>query len=478
MSSSWILSLRKEIAVEDGDEGELALTGPYFRLVLRGLSPVLIDALRSLAYPGASEGRLAESIHAAEGGAALARWCYHLQQFARRGALLVSIRAGREPLATLEPMAPGFDFTGGTPVADRAYRLSRFAYLRRRDDETVLESPRAFARVVLHDDRVAALIHNLARPMRVRDLRGRVLGLQTSVAVQVLGLIAAAGVLEGAGDDGTTAEDENPSLQCWEFHDLLFHARSREGRHDAPVGATYRMAGFMPPPPALKPITAAETVELYRPDLEQLQREDPPFALVQERRRSIRSFGREPITERQLGEFLYRVGRVKDLQEWDAATPAGPIHIQAATRPYPAGGGLYELELYAVVNVCTGLAPGLYHYDPLGHRLGRVSDRTPEVEALLRNAGTATGTPPETFQVLLILASRFPRVAWKYASLSYALTLKHVGVVFQTMYLAATAMGLAPCAVGAGDSDLFARAIDGDYYEETSVGEFLLGSKG
>ncbi len=79
--------------------------------------------------------------------------------------------------------------------------------------------------------------------------------------------------------------------------------------------------------------------------------------------------------------------------------------------------------------------------------------------------------------MVLVLASRFPRLAWKYASLAYALTLKHVGVVYQTMYLAATAMGLAPCALGGGDSDLFARAAGVDYYGETSVGECLRGSR-
>ena len=41
----------------------------------------------------------------------------------------------------------------------------------------------------------------------------------------------------------------------------------------------------------------------------------------------------------------------------------------------------------------------------------------------------------------------------------------------------ATAMDLAPCALGGGDSDLFTRAAGLDYYTETSVGEFLLGSK-
>ena len=41
----------------------------------------------------------------------------------------------------------------------------------------------------------------------------------------------------------------------------------------------------------------------------------------------------------------------------------------------------------------------------------------------------------------------------------------------------AIAISLAPCPVGLGDSDLFARVTGLDYYAETSVGEFLLGSR-
>ena len=122
------------------------------------------------------------------------------------------------------------------------------------------------------------------------------------------------------------------------------------------------------------------------------------------------------------------------------------------------------------------MSPGLYHYDGLGHRLVCRAGRTAEVERLLQSAALAVGLQATEPQVLLVLAARLPRVAWKYTGLAYALVLKHVGVVFQTMYLAATAMGLAPCAVGLGDSDLFAQATDADYYAETSVGEFLLGS--
>jgi hypothetical protein len=38
-------------------------------------------------------------------------------------------------------------------------------------------------------------------------------------------------------------------------------------------------------------------------------------------------------------------------------------------------------------------------------------------------------------------------------------------------------MGLAPCALGGGHSDLFAEAAGLDYYAETSVGEFILGTR-
>jgi SagB-type dehydrogenase family enzyme len=67
--------------------------------------------------------------------------------------------------------------------------------------------------------------------------------------------------------------------------------------------------------------------------------------------------------------------------------------------------------------------------------------------------------------------------SWKYESVAYSVLLKNEGALYQTMYLVATAMGLAPCALGGGDSDLFARAAGLDYYAETSVREFLLGSK-
>ena len=60
--------------------------------------------------------------------------------------------------------------------------------------------------------------------------------------------------------------------------------------------------------------------------------------------------------------------------------------------------------------------------------------------------------------------------------MAYALILKNLGALYATMYLTATAMQLAPCALGGGDSELFCAAAGIDPLEEPPVGEFLLGS--
>jgi SagB-type dehydrogenase family enzyme len=233
----------------------------------------------------------------------------------------------------------------------------------------------------------------------------------------------------------------------------------------------------MDPLPAVKPVTTGDVINLCQPDLNALQQNDSPMAEVMERRCSIREYGAEPISIEQLGEFLYRVARVRDRWTDEYVTPHGSVRMEISSRPYPTGGALYALEVYVVVQSCRGLDPGLYHYDPLGHRLGRVSRWTDEVEKLSLSASAAMGPMNCGLQVLLIMAARFQRVTWKYETLAYNVILKDVGVLMQNMYLAATAMDLAPCAIGSGNSDLFSRAIGSDYYAETSVGEFALGSK-
>jgi SagB-type dehydrogenase family enzyme len=493
MVPSLLLSLAEGAEVSNGNRRELVVLRDGYRVVFKQLTPGIRAALCRLADPGAGEDALVELVRQTDGGAALPRLYYHLHTLDRRGLLRRSVCApphsssdGALPscsrqlgrcLASLVPLSPHFRFPSRHLASGRRYLLSRFAYLRRESGEAVLESPRSPARIILHDVRVMPLVHAFFRPLGADDLQAVVPGLPLPVTVLAAELLLNAGMIEELDENGTCPEAEDPSLQSWEFHDLLFHARSRVGRHDGPSGGTYRLLGRLFPPAALKPPMSSDTIDLYRPDLERLAREDPPLILVQEQRCSVREYGCEPLSVRQLGEFLYRVGRVRELRQLEVATPGGPVAMDFAARPYPAGGALYELELYVVVNACAGLGRGLYHYDPQRHFLERLAGDTTDVVALLAGASDSTGIREEELQVLLVVAARFQRIAWKYAGIGYALILKHVGVLYQTMYLVATAMGLAPCGVGVGDSDCFARAAGTDYYAETSVGEFLLGSK-
>ena len=78
-------------------------------------------------------------------------------------------------------------------------------------------------------------------------------------------------------------------------------------------------------------------------------------------------------------------------------------------------------------------------------------------------------------QVLITIAARFGRIAWKYSSIAYSLILKDVGSMIQTFYLAATDMGLGGCAIGTSNIDLFAKLTGLEFHVEGPVGQFALG---
>jgi oxazoline/thiazoline dehydrogenase len=189
---------------------------------------------------------------------------------------------------------------------------------------------------------------------------------------------------------------------------------------------------------------------------------------VMDRRRSVYQYA-SLITVDELSAFLYHTARLKQLIP-DEQT-------DLVVRPYPAGGALHELELYLAVQACEGLDPGLYHYETDTHALRKLAHvQQSGVKQLVDYAAMATGNRADP-QVLVIMAARFERITWKYETMAYALVLKHVGILMQSMYLVATALNLSPCAIGGGDSDQFAWASGLDYFSEGAVGEFLLGGR-
>ena len=471
-----VLRFRDDLSViEDGAGLVLAHEDGGVRLAAPG--PGVRAAIGLLTKAGASADSLAAVARQEDGEHGAAQVAYLLRRWGARGLLRSTLTVAGLSMLDAEPMVGGWwppaDTVAGT-VRTR-FQLSRFASLRRHREYLALESPHATVRITLHGPLAGALVAALAQPQTAEGL-AEVAGqlgyaLTDTDATAVLAHLVAAGFAGELDADGQLVEDTDPVLAQWEPHDLAFHMRSRRGRHDGETGATYRLAERIPPLPAVKPPMAGPRIALPVPDLALLRETGPSFTAVLEDRRSVRTYGDSPISRGQLGELLYRSARVRSV---GAAPPPGCHSYQLSDRPYPSGGAVYDLEIYAAVNQCDGIDGGLYHYDAAQHELVRLADLHEPVRRLLRDAETAAALacPP---QILLILASRFQRASWKYSGSAYALVLKNAGVLTQTLYLVATAMGLAPCALGNGDSELFAQAAGLDPLVETSVCELLIG---
>jgi oxazoline/thiazoline dehydrogenase len=465
----YVLSFAKGVEVETPSADRIVVRMPvtYKELILGGLSPGLREAVDMLASTGATEDKLAGIVLEKDSTGILPKLYYLLKIFIEHRILCYSVACNGQRIATLAPASASFSFSP-VPVGPEAeYILSRFAYIHRSRNEMVIESPLAHSTITLYEKEAALIAAELAKPKTLVSLRDRMPQLPTDTIVLFLQMLVGSGFACEVKPH-TEYQEENEALVQWNFHDLLFHARSRFGRHANPYGGTYRFLHKINPLPAIKPPVAESTIPLYRPDMDALRESDHPFTLVLEERKSIREYSKKPVTANQLGEFLFRAVRVKSIKKNE--------YQDLSTRPYPGGGAIYELELYLTVHECQGIPSGLYHYCPDRHVLEKISDPTDATDALLKDAGGSAGLE-EFPQILITVTARFQRLTWKYESMAYNLILKNVGVLYQTMYLVATAMDLAPCALGGGNSDLFAKAAGLDYYSETSVGEFMLGSK-
>ncbi len=464
----FILSFKKGVSLLEELEGEqIILQSLDRKLTFKQVTPGLQAVLKTLSTNGATVKQLSNLVQRLNSNYELPKFYYHLQKFFDLGWICYSVCSNQLPVATAVPLTPDYQFFIRDIEVQQEYVLSRFAYFHQVEGQMSLESPLSQVQVLLTDWKGVALIAQLAKPQKCQSLTTQIPGITEEAVNQFVSLLLSTQMISEVHEERIDKQ-ENAILKQWDFHDLLFHSRSRKGRNTNFYGENYRFLGKIEPLPAVKPRMSTDVIDLYKPDLEVCKKLDAPFTCIIEQRKSIREYGEKPITIQQLGEFLYRSFRVNNIIK----TQYGDL----SSRPYPSGGAIYELEVYIVVDNCEYILSGLYHYEPVSHQLCKLSDRTNYVENILKDAWLAMVKQCMP-QVLIVITARFQRLAWKYESMSYALMLKNVGALYQTMYLVATAMDLAPCALGGGNSDLFAKAAGTDYYVETSVGEFALGSK-
>jgi SagB-type dehydrogenase family enzyme len=395
-----------------------------------------------------------------------------VQRLARSGLLeyrLGPARGGRDSVV-IEPQTADYSPQISKIANTDTIALSRFAYLRRRGTEMVLESPRAAALFRIADPKMAAALVTLSKPQKISRYRKE----RGFPGLEFLGLLMDCQILFRLRDDDTDGlrpSEGDPGLVLWDFHDLLFHTHSTEGRQASPIGGLYSYSDLMVPLPAVRPAWPGKSVDLGGA----VTPPPSPFVGLLDARHSIRDFDDGcPITLAELATLLQTAARVR--AKWTAPSDMGEEgpEVSYASRPYPSGGAAYELELYLAVNQCEGLARGFYHYDAERHALTPIETRTHDLDAQLSDAEFAIGASGAP-QIVITIAARFGRVSWKYSSVAYSLILKDVGVLTQTLYLAATDMGLGGCAIGTTNIDRFARMTGLEFSTEGPVGQFALG---
>jgi SagB-type dehydrogenase family enzyme len=394
-----------------------------------------------------------------------------VRRLAGRGLIEYRLARSRsEDLVVIEPQLP--DYWPRVSQLDNADTLvlSRFAYMRRRANKMVLESPRAGALFRICDPRIAAALAALSTPQQIKQLRRQ----KDFLGHELLGLLVDCQILfrVDAGNGGLRPDEGDDALVLWDFHDLLFHARSTEGRHANPLGGAYPYADTIVPLPAVRPPWSGTKIDLR--EVSPAPTLSPAAKLLRERH-STRDFDNQrPITLAELARFFDGAARVQS--EFKAPLDHGDSgpELTYTARPYPSGGASYELELYLAVDTCEGLSRGFYHYDAGAHALVPIEIRGNQLDALLKGAEFAMGVSAAP-QILITIAARFGRVSWKYSSIAYALILKDVGALMQTFYVMATDMGLGGCAIGTTNIDLFAKMTGLDFHVEGPVGQFALG---
>ena len=348
--------------------------------------------------------------------------------------------------------------------------LSRFAYLRRRASELVLESPRAGALFKICEPKIAAALAGASRTptrrasfVRIRISRGSSffhcwsIAKSSSRPVRAAAFVPTKAITIWCCGTFTTCYSTRAAPKAGtpirRAGSTLTSASCRRCRRSGRHGRARQ--SISSPLAAAQPTSAA--VKLFR------------------ERRSTRDFdGAHPITLAELAQFLDGTARVQGEFQSALDHGEGSPELTYTVRPYPSGGASYELELYLAVDACEGLPRGFYHYDSGGHALVPIDVRTGALDAMLGGAAAAMGANAAP-QILITIAARFGRVSWKYSSLAYALILKDVGVLMQTLYLMAADMELGACAIGSTNIDLFAKMTGLEFHIEGAVGQFALG---
>jgi SagB-type dehydrogenase family enzyme len=183
-----------------------------------------------------------------------------------------------------------------------------------------------------------------------------------------------------------------------------------------------------------------------------------PVIQAIKQRRSHRTYTDEPLT---LEELSFLVWATQGISEVDSHGR----QLVGTLRTVPSGGARHPFETYLLVRRVEGLAPGLYRYLPVEHKIYLVFH-----EDLTEKAHEATRRQFLRQSAVVFIWTVIPyRSEWRYSTLAAKIIAQDSGHLCQNLYLACEAIGAGTCAIGAYDQDKIDPILGVDGEEEFTI---------
>jgi len=225
------------------------------------------------------------------------------------------------------------------------------------------------------------------------------------------------------------------------------------------IGAGDLLERLGPPPPPAR----------ERVPVEQRQRLAParPTALdaLLDRRVTCRNYdATRALSQDAFASILYRVFGARAVDDFAPG-------VKLLKKGVPSAGGLHPTEAYLLVQNVEGIEAGLYHYHAIDHALEPIRTMPAAQTAALARRFVAAQDYFVGAHVMVVPVSRFGRNFWKYRNhaKAYRTLLLDVGHLSQTLYLAATELGLAAFITAAVNEADIEEAFGLDPLEEGAL---------
>jgi SagB-type dehydrogenase family enzyme len=208
--------------------------------------------------------------------------------------------------------------------------------------------------------------------------------------------------------------------------------------------------GPIPRPPVYKNYPAAARIPLPKPAFEKTE----SLWSILNQRRSRRRYTPEPISIETLASLLWATqGITLSAREYQFRTA-------------PSAGALYPVETYLAIHRVSGLRQGIYHFNVLDFALEEIAQGSfgeHLIRAALDQAMAGRGA------VLFIWTAIVLRSMWKYRNRCIRYIFMDVGHIAQNLQVAATAIGLGCCSMGAFYDDEINQILRVDGEGETAI---------